>query len=178
MERSKLADLSEIFSSIAIVVTLVYLTVEIDQNTDAIHAQTREAVLTGAQTELAAVRDNPNLIKSMIKTQHLNTDEQIQLFAWITSIMRTREFAWLQRQNGIIDDSQWATELAVLSGILESTRTRLWWEKIGRKAVSEEFGVFVDDLLKDLPTSDGFFETQTNWASEPSAKIATPPNDK
>jgi len=36
MDRSKLADLSEIVSSVAIVVTLIYLTVEVRQNTDAV----------------------------------------------------------------------------------------------------------------------------------------------
>ncbi len=77
MDRSKLADLSEIFSSIAIVVTLIYLTVEIDQNTDAIHAQSREAVMAGSLMELAAVRDNPNIIKNIIKTQPLTADEQV-----------------------------------------------------------------------------------------------------
>ena len=92
-------------------------------------------------------------------------------------MMRTREFAWLQRQNGIIDDSQWGTELAVLSGVLESTRVRLWWKKIGRRAVSGEFAVFVDALLRDLPISDSFFKIQTNWVNE-TAKQAVAPHAK
>jgi len=51
MDRSKLADLSEIVSSIAIVITLIFLTVEVRQNTNALHAQSRQSVLEAAQVE-------------------------------------------------------------------------------------------------------------------------------
>jgi hypothetical protein len=38
MNTSKLADFSEIISSIAIVITLIFLTIQMKQNTQAIHA--------------------------------------------------------------------------------------------------------------------------------------------
>ncbi len=81
MDRSKLADLSEIVSSIAIVVTLVYLTVEIRQNTNALYAESRQSVLTAAQTELFALVENPNLIVSVAKDDPLTEEEQVALGA-------------------------------------------------------------------------------------------------
>ena len=42
MNTSKLADISEIVSSIAIVATLIYLTIQVQQNTEALHASQRQ----------------------------------------------------------------------------------------------------------------------------------------
>ena len=62
MNRSKLADLSEIISSVAIVVTLIYLTVEVRQNTNALHAQSRESVLVAGHTELFTLIDRKSVV--------------------------------------------------------------------------------------------------------------------
>ena len=127
MERSKLADLSEIVSSIAIVVTLVYLTVEIRQNTNALYAESRQSVLTAAQTELFVLVENPNLIVSVAKDDPLTEEEQVALGAWLAAAMRAREFSWLQYRDGVIDEAQWETEVIIIRWLLDSERTRDWW---------------------------------------------------
>jgi hypothetical protein len=165
MNSSKLADWSEIVSSVAIVVTLIYLTIEVGQNVDAMRAQTRESVASGALAELAAAQENPNLIKSIITSEPLTAKEQIQLHLWIATLMRNREFAWLQHQAGIIDERQWGTELAILKGTLTHPRLRVWWNKIGRSAMDEAFVGFVDEVLEQTPASSGFFEVQANWVN-------------
>ena len=125
MDRSKLADLSEIVSSIAILITLIYLTVEIRQNTSALNAQSRQAVLEAAQTELFMLMENPDVTLSMTKDGPLSEREQIRLDNFYTAAIRGREFSWLQYRDGSIDEDQWATELAVLISILDSQRSRI-----------------------------------------------------
>ena len=60
MNRSKISDYSEIVSSIAIVATLIYLTVEIGQNTTAMRTQTAQSILDAGQAELMAFIDHPD----------------------------------------------------------------------------------------------------------------------
>lgn len=81
MDRSKLADLSEIVSSIAIVITLIYLTVEISQNTSALQAQSQQAVLEAAQTDMYYLADNPDIALTVTKAGSLTSQEQIKLDA-------------------------------------------------------------------------------------------------
>ena len=45
MNTSKLADISEILSSLAILATLVYLTIQVQQNTEALQANQRQSHL-------------------------------------------------------------------------------------------------------------------------------------
>jgi len=182
LNTSKLADMSEIVSSIAIVVTLIYLTVEVQQNTDALHAQSRQSVLTSGQSELFAMLEYPDIVKSITKKEPLTSDEHVRLNMILVAMMRGREYSWLQYQNGIIDEAQWQTELAVIifildsqrtrdwwekvgrnAFILDSQRTRDWWEKVGRNAFSDQFSEFVDSLIQNNPPTEVLWKSITNW---------------
>ena len=163
MDRSKLADLSEIVSSIAIVVTLVYLTVEIRQNTNALYAESRQSVLTAAQTELFALVENPNLIVSVAKDDPLTEEEQVALGAWLAAAMRAREFSWLQYRDGVIDEAQWETEVIIIRWLLDSERTRDWWANSGRFQSNLSFVAFVDAELQSHPTTLDSWRRETNW---------------
>jgi hypothetical protein len=166
MNRSKIADLSEILSSIAILITLIYLTVEISQNTEALYAQSRQQILTSAQTELFDLAHNPEIVKNIIKTEPLTEDENIKLTVTFTAWMRVREFSWLQYQSGIIDEAQWSTELAVITVILGAPRTRLWWNIIGKPSVGIPFAEFIDELIRDQPSSNDHWILNTNWSAQ------------
>jgi hypothetical protein len=163
LNTSKLADMSEIVSSIAIVVTLIYLTVEVRQNTDALHAQSRQSVLNSGQSELFAMLDYPGIVKSITKKEPLTSDEHIRLNMILVAMMRGREFSWLQYQNGIIDETQWQTELAVIIFVFDSQRTRDWWEKVGRNAFSDQYSEFVDSLIQNNPPTEVLWKSITNW---------------
>ena len=152
-------------ANVGVLIGIGFLAYEIRQNTEATHAQTREAVLSGRQVELAAVRDDPNLIKSLIKQGPLTEDEQIKLFTWLTSALSAREFSWLQWKSGVIDETQWQSELAVMRGFLQAPTVRLWWENVGHMTVISEFRQYVDSQMDNLPPTHGIFELQTQWAN-------------
>jgi len=166
MNRSKLADLSEIVSSLAIVVTLVYLTIEISQNTDAVRVQTAQSVLEAGQSELFSFIEHPDIALSIPKAGPLTPEENVKLDAFLANSMRAREFAWLQYKNNTIDDVNWNGELAVLSVYLDSTRVRNWWDLLGRYYMGDEFAAFVDQMMSEAPATDRLWITPTNWTSE------------
>ena len=68
-----------LLANLAVLVGIVFVALEIQQNTEATHAQTREAVLAAAQIELQAVRADPNLIHSIVCDCELSADDQIRL---------------------------------------------------------------------------------------------------
>jgi hypothetical protein len=164
MKLEKLSSLIEALSSVAVVITLIVLIVEIGQNTEALNAQSRQSVLTSAQTELLASVNHPEVVAAISKAGPLTADENIKLDAYFTATMRGREFSWLQYRSGLIDEDQWKTELAVVRSIMSSPRIRLWWTKLGRTYVSSEFAAFVDDLNKSPRASDDWAAI-TNWSN-------------
>lgn len=154
-----------LFANVAVLIGIVFVAYEIQQNTEATHAQTREAVLAAAQIELQSVRADPNLIRSIVCECPLSEDEQIRLYTWLVSVMKIREFSWLQRRSGIIDDAQWSSELAVTRAITQAPRVRMWWRRLGNQTVGEEFRAFVDQLMAEVPASNGIYEAQMQWAN-------------
>ena len=154
-----------LLANFGVIVGLVFLAYEIRLNTQASHAQTREAILAATQAELAAVREDPNLIHSIVKTEPLTEDEQIRLYTWRVSALRVREFSWLQWRSGVIDDAQWGSELAVTVAILRAPRVRLWWHSLGEKTVSVEFAAFVNGKIAEIEPSNGIYEEQMRWAN-------------
>ena len=165
MKLEKLSVITEIVGSIAIVVTLIYLAVEVRQNTEALNAQSRQSVLTAAQTELLFSAEHPNITSALVKPGPLTTEDNVQLDAYFTASLRAREYAWLQYQNGTIDNDQWRTEVAVIKSIFSSPRIRLWWNKLGQTYFSTDFSAFINNVIKDLPASRDDWEAITKWSN-------------
>ena len=164
MKFEKLYSLIQALSSVAVVITLIVLIIEIRQNTEALNSQSRQSVLASAQNQLLLVVDHPDIFTAITKPEPLTAEENAKLDAWLTASMRGREYGWLQYQNGLIDESQWHTEMVVTGVVLSAPRTRLWWNKLGHSYVSKEYAAFVDGLIKDTPTSDKW-EMTTTWSN-------------
>ena len=169
----KLNQWMTLAANVGVLIGIFFLAYEIRQNTDAVHAQTREAILAAGQAELQAVRDDPNLIDSIVREGPLTVDEQVKLYTWLVSALKVREFSWLQRESGVIDEAQWKSELAITQAILRAPRVRSWWDKVGHKTVSDEFREFVDSAIRELPPSNGIYSEQMEWANPPAND---PPN--
>jgi hypothetical protein len=160
--------------NVGVLIGIIFLAYEIRQNTDAVHAQTREAILAAGQAELQAVRSDPNLIDSIVRDGALTVEEQVKLYTWLVSALKVREFSWLQRESGVIDDAQWKSELAVTQAILQPPRVRLWWDRVGHKTVSDEFREFIDSAIEELPPSNGIYREQMEWANAPHVDSRNP----
>jgi len=163
MNTSKLADIAEITSSIAILVTLVFLVVQMQQNTEAILSQTRQALLASQQNELLARVTHPEIITNMVKTEALTPIESAQLHTWLTTALNSRLFTWNQYQSGFVSDEQWANEEKVIVALFSPRTNRDWWNKIGRVITVTEFATYVDNILQDQPVSDDFYSTVLTW---------------
>jgi hypothetical protein len=163
MALDQIAAFAEIIASIAVVASLIYVAVQLRQNTDAIHAQSREAIKTGSLSELFKVMDQPDLMLLITDKETLTPLEQSRLNAYFFASMRAREFSWLQYRNGVIDRSQWQTELLVTQFFLDSKKLRVWWDKVGRAGFSDEYGEFIDALLAKAPATDTGFGLESRW---------------
>ena len=165
MKIEKLSAWAELISSVAIVVTLVYLTIQVRQNTAALNAQSRQSVLASAQAEILATLDHPEVPRAITKPGPLTAEDNIKLDAFLGMAMRSREFSWLQYRSGLIDGDQWQTEKTVLGVILSTPRTRLWWNKLGRNQFSKVFASFVDNQIKAPPIEDAWTAV-TDWSDQ------------
>jgi hypothetical protein len=155
MNWNKASAVGEILSSIAILATLVYLGIEIQQNADATEAETRQAMLASDQQFLQMFVDNPELHLNWYKP-NLTDEEKTQLSYFLVTHFRMRENNWFQYRNGILDDATWRSYSASIPALLSSPRTRRWWTNFGAKGdlFHADFRATVNELLTDAPIFD------------------------
>jgi hypothetical protein len=130
-----------------------------------LYGQSRRSVLEAAQNELFLLVEHPEIVLSIVKEEPLTAEENLKLDAYLTATLRAREYAWLQYKDGAIDEGQWTAEILVIRSILDSTRTRAWWNKLGRSVSSPEFVEFVEKDVLSQPLTGGSWRYSAEWTS-------------
>ena len=148
MKLEKLSAVAELVSSVAIVATLIYLAVQTQQTNAALVANSRQATLMADETLISALISNP---EAMGNTQRpfdeLSFSEKEQLGNVLAGVLRTREFAWLQYQNGILDGPTFDSYMETpIRWIRENEAFRFYWAYFSQTA-NPEFRSYVNSLL-------------------------------
>ena len=162
MNWTKASAVGEILSSIAILATLVYLGIEIQQNADATEAETRQAMLASDQQFLQLFVDRPDLHLTWYKPD-LTDEEKVRLSYVLVMHFRMRENNWFQYRNGILDAATWKSYSASIPAVLSSPRTRRWWTNfaLGSELFDVEFQSVVSELIVDAQVFDVSRHTTT-----------------
>jgi hypothetical protein len=151
MKASKLTAFAEIVSSIAILVTLGYLTIQTQQNTEALHASSRQATMAADIEFLTTLMENPEIEANVMQSE-LSLAQEKQIQPYVIAYMRIREFAWFQYKNGILDESTWISYMAPTAFILGPERARRVWRQQS-EFMDQEFVMYVNEFLKNAQTS-------------------------
>ena len=132
MKLSDWASIAEIASSVAVVVTLVILILEVRGNTAAMEAATRQSIAarteaitlnTAMTPDLARILNDPNSVEA-------GTTEGWQLLSFYTTLLRHTEEAYLQWQEGRLDEEYFSRRAAGAFGAMESDAFRDAFEQL------------------------------------------------
>jgi len=124
LDIKRLAAIAEIISSVAIVVTLVYLTIETRQNTDALLANSRQTALSADLALLENSVNYPELGEVMFGLSPGLSDTDVRVRAHIISFLRVREFLWSQYEAGLMDEAAWQSYMRPLESVLSTPAAR------------------------------------------------------
>lgn len=166
MTLDQIGILAEIISFVAVVASLLYVAIQLKQNTAALNSQSRQAVLECSQAELFQRVEFPEIDIATAKEGIPSPEEQVKISVYMMAPFRAREFSWLQYQNGAIDEAQWNTEKIVISVVLSPRRTQTWWEKISKYNYNPDFVSYVDSHILDHPSTVDNWSVQSNWADK------------
>lgn len=113
MKKLSLADwghIAEIFGAVAVVVSLVYVGVQLQQNTEAIQAQTSQQVMatyTDAQLPILGEESIAPILVKADAGQPLTTEEAYRLDVWAHLVISNWEQTYRSHQNGQLEDEVW-----------------------------------------------------------------------
>jgi hypothetical protein len=150
-----LAAWSQVAASIAVLFTLVYLSIQVRQTAALIRAESRQAMMSNTLHEIFKVTDYPEIVMSFDPRTELTPEAKVRLDSWLTASLRAREHEWLQFKNGVLDKDSWDAYKQVIPTIIIGTkRTRQWWANFGPGQFHPEFCQLVESLLQSTECSD------------------------
>ena len=150
MNTSNLADISDIIGSIAIVITLAFLVLQMRENTRAIKASTRQSARDADSQALVSAIDNPGAILAWTK-QEMTDEEAVQHTFWLTLFFRNRENDWFQYQHGVMDEDTWERYKSSITVTFLSERNRNWWINLGTAVFNPSYVEQVNEILAKTP---------------------------
>lgn len=163
MNWTKWASIAEIISSIAILVTLLYLAIQTQQTTDAINSQSRQSLAESAVFEQTIWIENPELSSFIVDNSiEMNFEQKVQLDSLMLLSFSRREFAFRQYQAGVLNEEVWNQEADVIALLLGTERTRSWWNTIGKNGFEAEFAIEVDSIIQGKPYHQYWIDL-VNW---------------
>ena len=105
MTIMELGALGEFVGAIAVVITLIYLTLQLRQNTNAVEANTAGVVTEELQDMFALLASNQELAEILVKAakgSELQGAQRVRYYTYTHNLIRVYENAFLQMQSGVI----------------------------------------------------------------------------
>ena len=156
MTLQDLGNIGEFVGAIAVVVSLVYLAVQIRQNTRSVRASTYQDIVHMLQEIDLLLASDPELNRIWIVGRHdptqLNDDQQRRFNTLLLAFYRNLENAYFQGQNKLIDERIYDAWVGYSLRLSSKPGFLQWWQS-HRGLLSEEFQQYVErELAAQQPT--------------------------
>jgi uncharacterized protein YbaA (DUF1428 family) len=152
---TKYSAIAEILSSIAILVTLIFLAYQTKQNTDALNAQlgSNRVVARAAIFELGIKpvefrMNSPRIYANLRSSESLSIEEEGELDGYIQTIWVAREFVWLQYKDGSLDEATFETMMDDVR-LLSIPRMREWWDDNSNAIFEPDFVEYMNTRFQN-----------------------------
>lgn len=131
MNWEAVSAVAEILGAIAVVVTLIYLAIQIRQSTKVARSATRQAIAESAAQLGADMLENSGMAEIFVKHfngEELSAVEELRLQARCYRDMRHWENVHYQVSQGLVTKDQWSGFRKNLASLLTLPVYRRYWE--------------------------------------------------
>ena len=152
MELQDLANLGEFISSVAVMLSLVYLAIQVRQNTASIRTENFARALERISAMQSVLFENGNLARlqaqGVLDPSTLTREERLQLTWWLLEAFGAFEFMFHQAQSGALPHEVWSRWSATTAWWVSFPGVQAWWQA-RPTPFSQSFTSFVDALVRD-----------------------------
>lgn len=132
MTIEELGNLGEFIAALATLGTLIYLALQIRQNTASTKIAASQSILASLNQALHVASSTPQAARATILGQtdyeNLAEDEQAQFIVWIFSWFRVLEQAHFYYEKGYLEEEMWSGQVEHLKQVIKSPAVSGWWE--------------------------------------------------
>ena len=142
---------TQISAAILVVPTLLYLALQVHQNTKQLKAVARHQFVE-ATGQMNAVIVADKSAASMLRRgfenfKSLDADERLQFAFFIGQQMQIHSVMFDLHEDGLLPDSQWHNVCKDILTIVRSDGGQCIWDEFGRKGLSPKFVAYVERLV-------------------------------
>ena len=157
MTLNELGSLGEFMSGLAVVVTLVYLAIQIRHNTRAVRSSMHQDMIESTLRIAESVSDNENVGRIVLKAdedyENLTTEERIRFEAYAERVFSNFESVFYSYRNSMIEQDLWESwKASYLSDLSREAIRRYWQDE--RPQHLRDFMDFVDQYYRTHPASE------------------------
>ncbi|MCI5107383.1 MAG: hypothetical protein MRY76_11765 [Pseudomonadales bacterium] len=153
MSLEQLASIADIVGNCMVVISLIYLSLQMRQGAATLKSESRQAQLTTDQNGVYLFVEHPELGELFQQEDTPDFLGKTKLMFWMIAQMRAREHEWLQFKSGALDEEMWLSYRDVIYFVLGTKRTRALWE-LCSIYFNPEFVAMVHDMIDELPETD------------------------
>ena len=144
-------------ANIGVLVGIILLIIELDQNREAVQAQTRSHLSQGIVDHLSLIASNDqlaNLRRRIDAGEEATLDERYQYELITRAIVRYWENVHYQYRQGLYDDAEFTAHREAIRGYFASSKAIVEFWCINKHAMSHEFAKEIDGLLTTYDCSN------------------------
>jgi len=147
MNWQMVSAISQVLGSIAVVITVVYLALQIRKNRIATQSLTYYLVTAAGAQNAAFIASSPELSRifriGLTKPDQLEEDESFRFALVAINQFRRYENLFFQHQSGLLDDDYWIAQRENILWFFHRPGIQLWWQG-KRLAYSKSFRDFLE----------------------------------
>jgi len=162
MKLTHWAQLAEVLSGFAVVVTLVILILEVSDNTDATRALSYGQGVERLNTWRFEMANNPDLVRIFGdyrsgELSNLSEDDLRRLDFVLSAMWAIYESAYYSRTYGTLGESEWGRySIQVCRQFVQGKSAGYW--KLSSSRLTSEFAEFVESICADENVGDSIPE--------------------
>jgi len=168
MDLTQLANLGEFIGGVAVLVTLIYLAVQVREGRRELRLQSEFGLADRLAQAAFQYSLSPDLARSiensMIAPESLSEEDRRSATRIIVAFFHGVDAMYIRYPEGVISPEAWAPQERIVTGLLQSPFTQRWWSTQQNLAFSDRFRAFVEGKLAG--SSDGEY-----WQVAPAAQL-------
>jgi hypothetical protein len=156
MTLADLASLGSAVSGIGVILTVIYMSIEIRDNTRAVRASAFQQVVDSFASISFDIAKDQQLSGLFLRAGHdfaaASDVERTQYSFMLLSFLRRAENVYFQTEIRMLRDRHWTGIRASIDWVMSWPGARTCWTEI-RQRFNPQFAAFIDELSADSPSA-------------------------
>ena len=159
LQISEWGSIAEVVTAIAVVISLIYVGLEVHRNTVTQVQASTQALITDINRSYEIIAENSELsciyMRGMADFSVLSAHEKLRFSAYAMMAFRSLEDLHTQWLEGLVDARIWAGFERQMGEVVQEAGLRQWWT-IRRQYFNDEFQAFIDSKIAEGGASSSF----------------------